>query len=419
MSVLQRFEKRLEGLVEGAFAKVFKGVVHPVEILNAMQREAEAHKAILAGGRTLVPNRYVIDLSPYDHSRLAPYAAALAQELAQSQAEFIGEQGVDGLRRRDRRDRARRGPGHRHVPGHRRGLHRRRRRPGVRARLRRRPAGLPARTTRAVATAAPPGHGGPARNVRLVSGDGRTYPLSIGSTVIGRGDQANLRLPDVGISRRHARLDFDGGQVVLTDLGLDQRHHGQRPAGLRRRAQPGRHDPARHDDADLPRGRLTRLAGTRHHRRPVRVPRPAVDLRVHGGRRDPSGPVRGRPVRPAGRRAPRGGRLDGAAVEPAKVKRGRAAHQLVVTAGAAGRHPDHSRRGADHHRSGRGLHPGHHRRLRLGAARPAGAPDGQWFVEDLGSTNGTYLDRAKVTGPTPVPLGVPIRIGRTSLELRP
>ncbi|MDT5039222.1 MAG: hypothetical protein QOE51_207, partial [Actinoplanes sp.] len=40
MSVLQRFEKRLEGLVEGAFAKVFKGVVHPVEILNAMQREA-------------------------------------------------------------------------------------------------------------------------------------------------------------------------------------------------------------------------------------------------------------------------------------------------------------------------------------------------------------------------------------------
>ena len=51
VSVLQRFEKRLEGLVEGAFAKVFKGVVHPVEILNAMQREAEAHKAILVGGR--------------------------------------------------------------------------------------------------------------------------------------------------------------------------------------------------------------------------------------------------------------------------------------------------------------------------------------------------------------------------------
>ena len=60
---------------------------------------------------------------------------------------------------------------------------------------------------------------GGGRAVRLVSGDGRTYPLQMGSTVIGRGDQANLRLPDVGISRRHARLDFDGAQVVLTDLG--------------------------------------------------------------------------------------------------------------------------------------------------------------------------------------------------------
>jgi hypothetical protein len=44
--------------------------------------------------------------------------------------------------------------------------------------------------------------------------------------------------------------------------------------------------------------------------------------------------------------------------------------------------------------------------------------DGQWLVEDLGSTNGTYLDRQKVTEPTPVPLGVPIRIGKTVLELR-
>ena len=44
--------------------------------------------------------------------------------------------------------------------------------------------------------------------------------------------------------------------------------------------------------------------------------------------------------------------------------------------------------------------------------------DGQWIVEDLGSTNGTYLDRQKVTRPMPVPIGVPIRIGKTVLELR-
>ena len=43
----------------------------------------------------------------------------------------------------------------------------------------------------------------------------------------------------------------------------------------------------------------------------------------------------------------------------------------------------------------------------------------EYFLEDLGSTNGTYLDRARVTTPTPVPVGVPIRIGRTVIELRP
>ncbi|WP_203998854.1 FhaA domain-containing protein [Micromonospora lutea] len=231
VSVLQRFEKRLEGLVEGAFAKVFKGVVHPVEILNAMQREAEAHKAILAGGRTLVPNRYVIDLSPYDHSRLAPYAAALAQELAQSQAEFIGEQAwtvygdvIVEIERGEGLDTGMfrvtaevytggevapvSAPGYdAGPPGYDAGP------PGYDAG----PPGYPS-YDQGGGYGPPPGHGG-GRNIRLVSGDGRTYPLQMGSTVIGRGDQANLRLPDVGISRRHARLDFDGGQVVLTDLG--------------------------------------------------------------------------------------------------------------------------------------------------------------------------------------------------------
>ncbi|MFY1635284.1 FHA domain-containing protein FhaB/FipA [Solwaraspora sp. WMMB335] len=116
--------------------------------------------------------------------------------------------------------------------------------------------------------------------------------------------------------------------------------------------------------------------------------------------------------------APRG--VGGAApARPAKVKRGRAAHQLVVTAGqlagtritlgespiTIGRAEDSTLVITDDYASAR------HARLM--------PRDGQWFIEDMGSTNGTYLDRAKVTGPTPVPLAVPIRIGRTSLELRP
>jgi len=44
--------------------------------------------------------------------------------------------------------------------------------------------------------------------------------------------------------------------------------------------------------------------------------------------------------------------------------------------------------------------------------------DGEWFVEDLGSTNGTYLNRVKVSQPSPIGAGDEIRIGKTTLEVR-
>lgn len=47
---------------------------------------------------------------------------------------------------------------------------------------------------------------------------------------------------------------------------------------------------------------------------------------------------------------------------------------------------------------------------------PRGA---DWYVEDLGSTNGTYLDRSKVTTAVRVPMGTPVHVGKTVIELRP
>jgi hypothetical protein len=44
--------------------------------------------------------------------------------------------------------------------------------------------------------------------------------------------------------------------------------------------------------------------------------------------------------------------------------------------------------------------------------------DGVWFVEDLGSTNGTYYGQRRLDGPVPLEMGVPVRIGQTVLELR-
>ena len=51
-------------------------------------------------------------------------------------------------------------------------------------------------------------------------------------------------------------------------------------------------------------------------------------------------------------------------------------------------------------------------------ARIAPDGDGGWLVEDLGSTNGTYLGRTRITGPTKLSIGAPVRVGKTVLELR-
>lgn len=46
------------------------------------------------------------------------------------------------------------------------------------------------------------------------------------------------------------------------------------------------------------------------------------------------------------------------------------------------------------------------------------AASGEWVVEDLNSTNGTWLDRTRITRPTVLPLGVPLRIGRSVMQVR-
>lgn len=52
----------------------------------------------------------------------------------------------------------------------------------------------------------------------------------------------------------------------------------------------------------------------------------------------------------------------------------------------------------------------HHARLMLW--------NDEWVIQDLDSTNGTFVDGSRVTLPTPVPLGTPVTIGQTSFELR-
>lgn len=92
MGVLKRFEQRLEGLVNGTFAKVFKSEVQPVEIAGALQRECDNNATIWNRDRTVVPNDFIVELSTGDYQRLSPYALQLGQELAGMVREYARQQ---------------------------------------------------------------------------------------------------------------------------------------------------------------------------------------------------------------------------------------------------------------------------------------------------------------------------------------
>lgn len=97
MSLAQRFERRLEGLVGGAFARVFKGQVEPVEIGTALQREASDKRNVMGNGQVLSPNRYRVTLSPSDHERLMPWENQLTNSLAELIQDYLDENSWDTI----------------------------------------------------------------------------------------------------------------------------------------------------------------------------------------------------------------------------------------------------------------------------------------------------------------------------------
>ncbi len=197
VGVLQRFERRLEGLVEGAFARVFGGVVQPVEVAAALQREAADKKAIVGQGRVLVPNAYVVELGASDAQRLGEYDEPLRAELASMVREHAQEQGwsfVGAVR-----------VAFEQVEELDTGVFRVRSAVVADAPGSRDPHTTGTGRPRLVL---PAGSGTPERTVVL------TRPV----TVIGRGAEADLRLADTGVSRLHAELRVEGDEVHLADL---------------------------------------------------------------------------------------------------------------------------------------------------------------------------------------------------------
>jgi hypothetical protein len=200
-------------MVEGAFARAFKSELQPVEVASAIQREMDDRAAIVAQGRTLVPNDFVVEVSEDDYARLDMYADSLGIELATLAREYAKEQGYSFV-----------GPVRMRFEGVR----------DLTTGTFRILSGVIRGTTvedgeiRRPASDLPQPAGGFRGNPRLlVSGpdagpDGghqRTYEISTPLVILGRGTDCDLRLVDPGVSRHHAEIRVEDGEVVLVDLG--------------------------------------------------------------------------------------------------------------------------------------------------------------------------------------------------------
>lgn len=89
---LQQFERRLERMVEGVFAKAFRSGLQPVEIGRRLTREMDLRRTLAPKG-TLVPNRFVVALSPEDHDRFSSIEEELVAELVSVAREHAREDG--------------------------------------------------------------------------------------------------------------------------------------------------------------------------------------------------------------------------------------------------------------------------------------------------------------------------------------
>jgi hypothetical protein len=200
VGLFDKVEKKLEGAVNGVFARAFKGDVQPVEIASRLQRELDSEAKLLSRDKRLVPNDFQVHLSTHDFDRLAPYSRTLNAEIVPDLREHASSRGYvfDG-------------PIHIEYV--------------LDDSL---PTGRFDVTSASVATVAENGGAASSTQIRraplVLEVNGVRHPLMPPGFTIGRGTEADLRINDPGVSRQHARINVsenaDGELLIsIDDLG--------------------------------------------------------------------------------------------------------------------------------------------------------------------------------------------------------
>ena len=235
MRPLQRFERRLEGIVSGVFARAFKGDVEPIELAAALKREIDNTARILSRDRRLVPNHFTIELGPDDFERLNAYGRTLNHELANELRDhadiqrytFSGPIEIELTQQDDLPT------GKFRVVSATVGTPQRRQPPAYEQQPYQQEPYVPPNEP-VVQTPPPPQQyqqppqqPAPRRGGHpqvMLEVNGRRRPVNPPGVVLGRGTDADIQINDPGVSRRHAEIrlmpEGPGGiRVVLVDLG--------------------------------------------------------------------------------------------------------------------------------------------------------------------------------------------------------
>lgn len=193
MGLLNRFEKGVEGVMSAAFSKSSKSGVKPVELASAIRKEADSRAADVDLNRTVIPNEYDVRLSPADHASIVSWGEdAMRQEFEEAlrdHATFQRYSFVGTVLVRFFVDEA----------------------------LSKGRFVVSSRTSRGSAAPAVP----TSQNSRhpLIDIGGQRYHLTGEVTILGRGSEADVVVPDTGVSRKHVKLEVTDFGTILTDLG--------------------------------------------------------------------------------------------------------------------------------------------------------------------------------------------------------
>ncbi len=181
---LKQFEQRLERLVEGSFAKMFRHGLEPVELGRRLTREMDMERVVGVNGR-VTPNHFQVSLSQDDCKRFDSVSEALTRELAEAVREHARDEGYSFM-----------GP--------------------VSVQLAEDPA--LGKGEFLVASEMLESPGGAAVG-SLALGDGSRVVIGEETISIGRLPECDIAVSDPNVSRRHAEVRRQGNDFVVVDLG--------------------------------------------------------------------------------------------------------------------------------------------------------------------------------------------------------